>query len=261
MNNETAPADRRCVELTLRGQRCASPPAAGHDRCYIHGIYHALNDGRSSIDVPLLEDEPSILFVYSEVARALAHGAMPAANANGIIRCCRGAQRLLEEKWKRERFEEKRARSTEHPAQNAATAAPHPAPHQTDAAVPCNLQDAAETPGVDSAVATATALPSIDDTDATDASSEPNTLSASTSCAECDEAPQPWRIEPPLPVVPPPQFADAPEKSRRALERVNNQHMEAVLNRDRAIRARGGSSLDFHEKRGQGVVPDIREKF
>jgi len=209
----------------------------------------------------LVPPSARILFVYSEVARALSQGAMPAANANGIIRCCRGAQRLLEEKWKRERFEEKRARSTEHPAQSAATAAPHPAPHQTDAAVPCNLQDGAETPGVEPAVATATALPSTDNADATDASSEPNTLSASISSADSEEAPQPWRIEAPLPVVPPPQFADAPEKSRRALERVNNQHMEAVLNRDRAIRARGGSSLDFHEKRGQGVVPDIREKF
>src|SRR5579872_1079408 len=114
---------------------------------------------------------------------------MPAANANGIIRCCRGAQRLLEEKWKRERFEEKRARSAERRPQSAATAAagaPPPAPDQTDAAAPCNLQDAAGMPSVELVVATANALPSADHADA---NAEPNTLSASTSNAECEEAP------------------------------------------------------------------------
>lgn len=45
----TAQEKHRCVQFTLKGQPCGPPAVAGRDRCY-----RALNDGRCSIDVPLL---------------------------------------------------------------------------------------------------------------------------------------------------------------------------------------------------------------
>lgn len=269
------PQEHRCVELTLSGRPCGLPAAAGHDRCYIHGLYHALNNGRCSIDVPLLEDENAILFVYSEVARALAQGAMPAANANGILRCCRGAQRLLEEKARRERLEgKKRARPEEGNAQSAAPAAsteraPHLRPDQALAAVPGNLEDSAEksgaelSPEVSPQSALANSAPSLQTSDAI---GEPNTLQASTSCArdeseepadphsELEPEPQPWTVEPDRKVVPPPQFANAREKFDQTLARQEGDLTMALIQRGREIRARGGHGLE-------GVITDIRETY
>jgi hypothetical protein len=148
INESTTSRENRCVELNLSGYPCGLKAVAGHDRCYIHGIFRALNDGRCSIDIPLLEDAKAILFVYSQVARAMAQGAMPAANGNAIIRCCRGAQRLLEEQWKRERFEEKARQRAEHRAQSAGTAAAgtgasHRKSAQAFATVPCDFDESA----------------------------------------------------------------------------------------------------------------------
>ena len=233
----TAREDRRCIELTLSGHHCRGTPVAERDRCYIHGLFRALNDGRSTIDIPLLEDPQAILYVYSQVARALAQGVMPAANANGIIRCCKGAERLLEEQRKREQFEErKRARQgSERKAQSSAGGAgtPHPERDQTDATVPPKIDDCEETGCPMSPVVG-------------DMGFDP---------------PQPWKVERPLPVVPPPQFADAPEKFRRTIERVSDQRLDANLRRDRAIRARGGRATDFYQKDGEGVRCDIRDRL
>ena len=141
----TAREDRRCIELTLSGQPCRNRPAAERDRCYIHGLFRALNDGRSTIDIPLLEDPQAILYVYSQVARALAQGAIPPANANGIIRCCKGAERLLEEQRKREQFEE-RKRNLGNRSQESKSMEPAGAllnedqQDQTHATVPRNLR-------------------------------------------------------------------------------------------------------------------------
>ena len=74
------------------------------------------------------------------------------------------------------------------------------------------------------------------------------------------DPPQPWKVERPLPVVPPPQFADAPEKFQRTIERVSDQRLEANLRRDRAIRARGGRATDFY-RNGEGVRCDIRDTY
>jgi hypothetical protein len=107
------------------------------------------------------------------------------------------------------------------------------------------------------------APPTLDDSDASDQAS---TLQAA-SCSghepdpATDSEPQPWNVERPLPVVPPPQFADAPEKFKDAVERLGNQRLDAMLRRDKAIRARGGRASDFYEKRGQGVRCDIRDAF
>ena len=75
------------------------------------------------------------------------------------------------------------------------------------------------------------------------------------------DPPQPWKVERTLPVVPPPQFADAPEKFQRTIERVSDQRLDANLRRDRAIRARGGRATDFYQKGGQGVRCDIRDTW
>ncbi|HEV2277711.1 MAG TPA: hypothetical protein VGS02_06035, partial [Acidobacteriaceae bacterium] len=77
--------------------------------------------------------------------------------------------------------------------------------------------------------------------------------------ASADE-PQPWNVERPLPVIPPPQFADAPEKFQRTIERVSDQRLDANLRRDRGIRARGGRATDFY-RNGQGVRCDIRDTY
>ena len=73
--------------------------------------------------------------------------------------------------------------------------------------------------------------------------------------------PQPWNVERPLPVVPPPQFADAPETFQRTIERVSSKRLEAMVRRDRAIRARGGRATDFYQNGGQGVRCDIRDTW
>lgn len=257
------PLDRRCVQLTLTGYPCGLKTVAGQDRCFIHGLYRALDDGRSTIDIPLLEDEHSILYVYSQVARALAQGSMPAANANGILRCCRGAQRLLEEKWKRERLKEKQDRQST--ARSAGASASHPEPDQTRAA---NLENSAdteadtETGGTAAADDSSSSICDLSPARETHAVEQPSALQATSCCGDNDdqsEEPQPWTIEPQKEVLPPPQFADAREKFQRALDRVSNQQTDAVMRRNRAIRARGGSALDFYEKRGQGVRCDIRD--
>lgn len=242
MENENA-REHRCVELTLSGHPCGRKAVAERDRCYTHGLYRDLDNGRATLDVPLLEDPASILFVLSQVARALAQGAIPAANANGIIRCCRVAQRLLEEQWKRERFEarQKKAGSRNQKSKDAATLPAEDLPHQADATTPTDLQHSADRP--------------ISDAPAPGDTSDP----AGALQAASDTEPQPWKIEPPLPIVPPPQFADAPEKFRNALDRVNGRQFEAIRRRDRAIRARGGSALDFYDHHGAGVRNTIRD--
>ena len=62
-NTVTQPTSHRWVHLNLSGQPCGLKAVQGRDRCYIHGIFRALNTGRSSVDIPLLEDEASIVYV------------------------------------------------------------------------------------------------------------------------------------------------------------------------------------------------------
>ncbi|HEV2279835.1 MAG TPA: hypothetical protein VGS02_16780, partial [Acidobacteriaceae bacterium] len=255
MNSETMTTQqekRHCIELTLSGHPCRNKPVAERDRCYIHGLFRALNDGRSTIDIPLLEDPQAILYVYSQVARALAQGAMPAANANGIIRCCKGAERLLEQQLKRERFEE-RKKKTGVRSQESESAEPAARPiiedqqDQTDATVPPKIDDCGE-PGCPMS-------PEVGDM-GLEANGSPEVADMGASANPT----QPWKVERPLPVVPPPQFADAPEKFQRTIERVSDQRLEANLRRDRAIRARGGRATDFY-RNGEGVRCDIRDTY
>ena len=254
----------RCIELNLKGQPCGAKAVQGRDRCYTHGLFHALNDARCSIDIPLLEDENSILFVYSQVARALAQGAMPAVNATGIIRCCRGAQRLLEEK----RREQKRAARTQHPAPGTQSPAPgtqhpDPQPHQnqplaTPPTVFENSESAPEavpaSPQEPIAVESPNSEPADTAPDSPMPDPQPNALDAAAENQSAEEPdPQPWTLAPDKKPVPPPQFADARNKFDDALARMEGKMLTAVLDRNREVRARGG-----HSK--QGVICNIREQ-
>ncbi|HEV2277993.1 MAG TPA: hypothetical protein VGS02_07445 [Acidobacteriaceae bacterium] len=270
----TAREDRRCIELTLSGHPCRNKPAAERDRCYIHGLFRALNDGRSTIDIPLLEDPQAILYVYSQVARALAQGAMPAANANGIIRCCKGAERLLEEQRKREQFEERRKQKAGNRSQESKSMEPAGAllnedqQDQTHATVPPKIDNCEPTgcpmsPVVGDMGLEATGSPEVGDMGSvcpTTCSERDSDGSPEVADMGASAEPQPWKVERPLPVVPPPQFADAPEKFQRTIERVSDQRLEANLRRDRAIRARGGRATDFY-RNGEGVRCDIRDSY
>lgn len=238
MNDEdTTPREHRCVELNLKGQPCGLKAVQGRKRCYIHGLYWELNDGRSTIDVPLLEDEDSILFVYSQVARALAQGSMPPANASGILRCCRGAQRLLEEKQRHERFAAKMKTGVRKQETEDSDTAAHPEhqPAQADATVPANLENSASA-GEDEIRVT----PAEDAGSADHESTEPE--------------PQPWTLPPDRKIIPPPQFADARKKFDDNLARSEGDRTKALIARDREIRARGGTGRD-------GLINDIRDQF
>lgn len=85
---------RRCEHRLTSGARCGRWADRGKKLCYAHHGY-AETYGRHRVDVPLLEDEESIVFVLSQTAQALASAAMPPANGLAIIGACKLATRLL----------------------------------------------------------------------------------------------------------------------------------------------------------------------
>src|SRR5690348_5858415 len=50
----TIPADRRCCEIKVNGQQCRGITVPGEKWCHMHGKFHALHNGYSSINVPVL---------------------------------------------------------------------------------------------------------------------------------------------------------------------------------------------------------------
>jgi hypothetical protein len=85
---------RRCEHTLTGGTRCRRWADREERMCHAHRMY-AETWGRSRVDVPLLEDEASILYVLSQTAQALARAAMPPANGLAIIGACRQATRVL----------------------------------------------------------------------------------------------------------------------------------------------------------------------
>ena len=69
---------RRCEHTLTGGTRCRRWADREERLCHAHRMY-AETWGRSRVDVPLLEDEASILYVLSQTAQALARAAMPPA--------------------------------------------------------------------------------------------------------------------------------------------------------------------------------------
>ena len=89
-----APADRQCHYTLSNGLQCRNWALRGHDHCHPHHRYLAARPERP-IDVPLLEDPGSILYVLSQTAQALAWGTLPTANGHAILALCRQAQSVL----------------------------------------------------------------------------------------------------------------------------------------------------------------------
>ncbi|MFP5229022.1 MAG: hypothetical protein ACLGXA_15500 [Acidobacteriota bacterium] len=92
-----APEHRRCQYLKADGKGCRDWAVRGQEFCYRHGVF--LRAGRG-IDVPLLEDESSIVLVLSETLRAVACGMLPLNNARLMIDGCRLAHTMHMERQK-----------------------------------------------------------------------------------------------------------------------------------------------------------------
>ncbi|MFP5230872.1 MAG: hypothetical protein ACLGXA_24925 [Acidobacteriota bacterium] len=92
-----APEHRRCQYIKADGKGCRDWAVRGQGFCYRHGVFLRPESIRH-IDVPLLEDEASIVLVLSETLRALACGTMPVNNGRLILDGCRLAHTIHIEK-------------------------------------------------------------------------------------------------------------------------------------------------------------------
>jgi hypothetical protein len=98
-----APEERQCTRLTGSGRRCRDWAVRGHDLCQRHSQYGSARVNEP-MDVPLLEDEDSIVHVLSQAARAMAFGTVPPANAHAILACCREARAVLALRLQKAKF-------------------------------------------------------------------------------------------------------------------------------------------------------------
>lgn len=89
-----APAGRQCQYAKSDGARCRDWALRGHDECHRHHRWQRARPERP-IDIPLLEDEGSLIYVLSQVAQSLAWGTIPPANGQGILNVCRLVQTTL----------------------------------------------------------------------------------------------------------------------------------------------------------------------
>jgi len=97
---------QRCEHIGPSGRHCGRWASRGEELCHAHLKYAEGCAGRR-VDVPLLEDEASILYVLSQTAQALATGGMPPANGNAVISACKLATRILELRLKQKQWEAK----------------------------------------------------------------------------------------------------------------------------------------------------------
>jgi hypothetical protein len=102
-----APEHRQCQYIKADGKGCRDWAVRGQEMCYRHGVF--LGAGRG-IDVPLLEDESSIVLVLSETLRAVAHGAISTKGAALMLDGCRLAHSMLMERQKAANAERARRR-------------------------------------------------------------------------------------------------------------------------------------------------------
>jgi hypothetical protein len=104
----SAPEHRRCRYTKADGKGCRDWAVRGHELCYRHGVF--LRAGRG-IDVPLLEDEASIVLVLSETLRAVAQGTIALKSGSLLLEGCRLAHTMHMEKQKAANAERKRRRT------------------------------------------------------------------------------------------------------------------------------------------------------
>ena len=241
--NTTPEKPRRCIELTLKGHPCGLKPVQGRDRCYIHGLYRDL-DGSTTINVPLLEDEDSLLIVYSQTARSLAQGRIPAAFANGILRACRGAERVLMIKLRREELEERKRAREERASKkqgNAGHPVAQPEPDQVLAAHPtenASTQESTEEtagapykPGVGLCGRGDVGLCG---PEGTESNASPEDMGAAS-----ESEPQPWTVPPNKTHRSPVQFPYVREDFDDDIARMEGKWMDMYLAKNRAMRERG----------------------
>jgi hypothetical protein len=103
----SAPEHRRCRYTKADGKGCRDWAVRGHELCYRHGVF--LRAGRG-IDVPLLEDEASIVLVLSETLRAVAQGTIALKSGSLLLEGCRLAHTMHMEKQKAANAERRRRR-------------------------------------------------------------------------------------------------------------------------------------------------------
>jgi hypothetical protein len=88
-----APADRCCRHTKTDGRPCHNWAPRGQDFCRKHDLFlHARTE--RPINVPLLEDEDSIVLLLSETLRAMAWGTLPVANGRILLDGCRLAHSI-----------------------------------------------------------------------------------------------------------------------------------------------------------------------
>jgi hypothetical protein len=89
----TAPADRQCHYTKSDGQPCRNWALRGHHHCFPHHRFIHSRPERP-IDVPLLEDQASIVYVLSQTLQSLAWGSIPVTNGRMILAGCRLAHTM-----------------------------------------------------------------------------------------------------------------------------------------------------------------------
>jgi len=102
-----APEQRRCQYIKADGHGCRDWAVRGQKLCYRHGVF--VHSGRG-IDVPLLEDESSIVLVLSETLRAVALGTISVNTGRLLMDGCRLAHTMQMEKQKAGNLERSRRR-------------------------------------------------------------------------------------------------------------------------------------------------------
>ncbi len=103
-----APENRRCQYIKADGKGCQDWAVRGQELCYRHGVF--LRAGRG-IDVPLLEDESSIVLVLSETLRAVAHGTIALKSGSLLLEGCRLAHTMQMERVRAANAERSRRRT------------------------------------------------------------------------------------------------------------------------------------------------------
>ena len=88
-----APAHRTCRYTKADGKPCRDWAIRGQDYCHRHDVFLHSRVERP-IDVPLLEDEASIVLLLSETLRALAWGTIPVNNGRMLLAGCRLAHTM-----------------------------------------------------------------------------------------------------------------------------------------------------------------------
>jgi len=94
-----APEHRRCTYLKADGKGCRDWAMRGQKLCYRHGVYLRREAWRV-VDVPLLEDEASIVLMLSQTLRAVVNGAVPLKYGALLIDGCRLAHSMQMDRLK-----------------------------------------------------------------------------------------------------------------------------------------------------------------